>query len=98
MSYTSRTPRFVTRQLIVLQSDSAKAHELMIDLNENGAMIKSSRNLILGEEVTLEILDQTVRAKIVWADDGKIGLSFDGRISADKVSALNKTGENWVIY
>ena len=54
--------------------------------------------LVEGEGLTLEILDQKYRAKVVWQHDGKFGLSFEGSISPETVSALNKTGDDWVIY
>lgn len=98
MNYTSRNPRFVTKQMIVVHSDTAEEYGLMIDLSKDGAQIESLSKLVIGEEVTLQILDQKVRAKIAWERDGKIGLSFDGSLSPETVSVLNKTGDDWVIY
>ena len=85
MHYTSRNPRVVTRQMVVLHTESADAYALMVDLSKDGAMIEPSGKLTEGEEVTIEILDHKVSAKVAWASDGKIGLSFDGSLSAETV-------------
>lgn len=98
MQYTSRNPRVVTRQMVILHSESADAYALMIDLSKDGAMIEPSGKLAEGEDVTIEILDHKVSAKVAWASDGKIGLAFDGSLSAETVTALNQTGDDWVIY
>jgi hypothetical protein len=84
--------------MVVLHSSSADTFGLMVDLTEHGAMIAPSSMLAEGDEVTLQILDHKVSAKVVWESDGKIGLSFDGSLSPETVAALNKTGDDWVIY
>jgi hypothetical protein len=71
----------------------------MIDLNAQGAQLAHhSGDLVEGDEVTLEIPNHKVAAKVVWLRDGRIGLSFDDSIPAETISALNKTGDDWVIY
>ncbi len=84
--------------MVVMEANSTEGYVLMADLNSDGAMIQCSNPLVKGEEVTLQILDHKVSAKVTWERDGEVGLSFDGSISPDTISALNKTGDSWIIY
>jgi hypothetical protein len=50
----------------------------IVNTSPSGAMIICPMEPHIGEELTLQLLDRgTVRARVRWVRDGKIGVNFD---------------------
>jgi len=50
----------------------------LVNLSANGAMIRLSTMLHIGESISLQILDRgEVRGQVRWVRDGRVGINFE---------------------
>ncbi len=67
-------------QTAVLEFRGRKHVVRLVNTSPSGAMVIFPLVPHIGEQVSLQLLDQgQVFAKVRWVRDGRIGISFDGR-------------------
>ena len=81
--FDERTEERVTArsQTAVMEFRGRKHVVRLVNTSASGAMVIFSLVPHIGEQVSLQLLDQgQVYAKVRWVRDGRIGISFEGQL------------------
>ena len=63
-----------------------RAH--VLDVSATGARLHCAAALAAGDEVAIETAGVTVRGRVMWIADGRIGLRFHRRLSEGELAQL----------
>jgi hypothetical protein len=84
--------RYATRQKVRLRTlDAACAEGLLIELSAEGCRISnlgSATSYSVGQEVCLDLGDDTYQGRIRWSRDGLAGVRLDTALHTHEVAAL----------
>lgn len=69
----------------------------LLDVSSDGARMRYSRALYLGEEVWLKMPDGNFFGTIIWIKDDQCGMAFDQALSPVETAALQAKGEAEIV-
>ncbi len=76
-----RAPRTNLLLSATIETETLNAPVRIRNLSESGAMIDGAVFPPAGAALTLRRLDMTIEAVVVWCEDGRCGIRFDGKAS-----------------
>lgn len=94
--HAPRKPRYMVSRKVRVQSGSATADGMVVDLHEWGARLEAPVPFAVGETVSFTLSQTEVTARVMWCRDRAAGLSFAVPIPADLVAELHRATEGWI--
>lgn len=87
-----RDHRWVSDRRMGLTSQGANAFVTSVNVSRTGMRFRGPVKYLRGDQVTLNVLGQSIRARIVWFKDGQGGLAFDRPLTTQQLLALRASG------
>lgn len=83
-----RPHRHKTYYPVLVEAPCGRHSAAISDVNEDGAQLRNTANLIPGDAIAFEVQQAQVSAVVRWAKNNRAGVAFDPKISIDQMDAI----------
>lgn len=88
-----RAHRYPTDYAVQIRTASGLQRGMLCDVNRSGARVRGLVDIQRGEKLRMNVLSQYVDARVLWANDGQVGVAFRPAIPEHLVDVMRRRAD-----